>query len=228
MKGEPIKDLNIESITITLCDEMIQMVNDELNVTFTTVSSLNDIKKAFENNKNIEYDSQSYVGYTIINSLLYAIKNDGREVFKVSLKKPAEVIELISGDEKKAVAYAIKNMPDEVALNCIGAFPQYEVGKVYRVDDRFQWKKDGRSKVGLYRVIQPHTSQIDWVPDSTTSLYVQIEDPSIEYPKFVQPTGAHDAYKKGDKVTYKEKHYISLIDSNTWSPEAYPQGWKES
>ena len=37
----------------------------------------------------------------------------------------------------------------------------------------------------------------------------------------------HDAYMTGDKVTFKDKHYESVIDYNVWSPEAYPAGWKE-
>ena len=44
---------------------------------------------------------------------------------------------------------------------------------------------------------------------------------------FVQPTGAHDAYAKGDKVRFNGKVYESLIDSNAYSPSAYPAGWKE-
>ena len=46
-------------------------------------------------------------------------------------------------------------------------------------------------------------------------------------PEFVQPTGTHDAYNKGDKVTFEGKHYISLIDANVYSPAAYPAGWQE-
>ena len=44
---------------------------------------------------------------------------------------------------------------------------------------------------------------------------------------WVHPTGAHDAYKTGDRVTFEGKTYESLIDANTWSPTAYPQGWKQ-
>ena len=43
----------------------------------------------------------------------------------------------------------------------------------------------------------------------------------------VLPTGQHDAYMTGDKVTFNDKHYESIIDYNTWSPEAYPAGWKQ-
>lgn len=53
-------------------------------------------------------------------------------------------------------------------------------------------------------------------------------DPGTEtYPDFVKPTGAHDAYKKGDIVRYNGKLYQSLIDANTYSPDEYPQGWQE-
>ena len=46
-------------------------------------------------------------------------------------------------------------------------------------------------------------------------------------PEWVQPTGAHDAYQTGDTVTFEGQEYKSLIDGNTWSPTAYPQGWEK-
>lgn len=46
------------------------------------------------------------------------------------------------------------------------------------------------------------------------------------WPQWVQPTGAHDAYNTGDKVTYNGKHYQSTINGNVWSPDAYPAGWQ--
>lgn len=51
------------------------------------------------------------------------------------------------------------------------------------------------------------------------------EEPT--YPEFVQPTGAHDAYNTGDRVTYNGKVYESLIDANVYSPDTYPAGWRE-
>ena len=47
-----------------------------------------------------------------------------------------------------------------------------------------------------------------------------------EWPAWVQPTGAHDCYNTGDKVTYNGQHYVSKLDGNVWSPEAYPSGWE--
>lgn len=53
------------------------------------------------------------------------------------------------------------------------------------------------------------------------------EQPTEEYPEYKQPTGAHDAYKIGDKITYKGEHYECIFDGCVWNPEEYPQGWKE-
>lgn len=47
-----------------------------------------------------------------------------------------------------------------------------------------------------------------------------------EYPEFVQPTGAHDAYNTGDIVKYNGVLYKSLIDGNVWAPDVYPAGWE--
>jgi len=47
------------------------------------------------------------------------------------------------------------------------------------------------------------------------------------YPIWSRPTGAHDAYNVGDIVMYNGVKYECLMDGNTYSPEEYPQGWKE-
>ena len=45
-------------------------------------------------------------------------------------------------------------------------------------------------------------------------------------PDYRQPTGGHDAYKTGDRVTWNGAIYESTIDGNVWSPDAYPDGWQ--
>ena len=52
-------------------------------------------------------------------------------------------------------------------------------------------------------------------------------EPVDEYPEYVAPSGAHDAYNTGDKVTYNGKKYVCKMDSCVWSPDVYPQGWEE-
>lgn len=55
----------------------------------------------------------------------------------------------------------------------------------------------------------------------------EVEEPETEeYPQYVQPTGAHDAYNSGDKRTYNGKKYICKINGCVWTPDAYPQGWE--
>jgi hypothetical protein len=48
---------------------------------------------------------------------------------------------------------------------------------------------------------------------------------AVGYPAWVQPTGAHDAYKVGDRVSFNGANYESTIAGNVWSPTAYPAGW---
>ena len=69
---------------------------------------------------------------------------------------------------------------------------------------------------------------------TTPILYTQVAFDASKHQAFKfnviagdQVTGAHDAYKKGDKVKFEGKIYESLIDANTYSPSAYPAGWKE-
>ena len=114
---------------------------------------------------------------------------------------------------------AATNLNDGDALQAVGLFQQWVVEHNYVVGERLQYKNV------LYRVVQAHTSQADWTPDITPAMFVVVS--LDEWPEFVQPTGAHDAYNKGDKVTFNGKHYISLIDANVYSPAAYPAGWQE-
>ena len=52
-------------------------------------------------------------------------------------------------------------------------------------------------------------------------------EPTDEWPEYVQPTGAHDAYQVGDKITWNGKHYICIFANCVWSPADYPAGWQE-
>lgn len=55
----------------------------------------------------------------------------------------------------------------------------------------------------------------------------ETEEPGDKWPEYKQPTGAHDAYRVGDKITYNGKHYTCVLDGCVWSPDTYPQGWQE-
>lgn len=55
----------------------------------------------------------------------------------------------------------------------------------------------------------------------------QPAEPADEYPKYKQPTGAHDAYQVGDKITWDGGHYECIFAGCVWNPTEYPQGWKK-
>ena len=112
---------------------------------------------------------------------------------------------------------SVEGVDDEVAINIPALFDPWNPG--------IDVVKDERRYFGgkVYKCLQPHRTQADWTPDVTPALWKVVS--LDEWPEWVQPTGAHDAYNIGDKVTYSGKHYVSVIDGNVWSPEAYPTGW---
>ena len=106
-------------------------------------------------------------------------------------------------------------MSDEAALDSIELIAPWRIKEYVNAGDRRRF--DGV----LYKCVQAHTTQADWTPDITPALWVVV---SIEeYPEWVQPTGAHDAYNIGDKVTYNGNRYVCAVDGNVYAPDVY--GW---
>ena len=67
------------------------------------------------------------------------------------------------------------------------------------------------------------------IPESTPALYKN-RTPSLLIGEWVQPTGGHDAYDKGDKVIYKGVVWTSKIDGNATIPdgdEPYNRYWSK-
>lgn len=127
---------------------------------------------------------------------------------------------------RRALQMFAQSLTDDEAMEISTLYPKYEVGKAYKVDELFTYGVNAVGDPQLYRVVQAHTSQADWTPDVTASLYSPIGLTEEGYPVWSQPTGAHDAYNTGDVVDFNGTLYKSLIDGNTYSPEAYPTGWE--
>lgn len=117
--------------------------------------------------------------------------------------------------EKAAVS-----LSDEDALAGAELFPRWSDTAVYAAGDRVAYEST------LYKCLQAHTAQATWTPADSPSLWVRVDDPTIEWPEWIQPVGATDAYPKGAKVSYAGKHWISTVDSNVWTPGTY--GWDEA
>lgn len=127
---------------------------------------------------------------------------------------------------RKALQMFAATLTDEQAMEVATIYPVWETGRAYAVDDIVSYGTNSVGDPQLYRVVQAHTSQADWTPDSVPALYDAFGLDDTGYPVWSQPTGAHDAYNAGDIVSYNGTLYRSLIDGNTWSPDAYPAGWE--
>ena len=126
---------------------------------------------------------------------------------------------------RKALQMFAASLDDEKALEIATVYDPWKEGKAYAVGEFLTYGENSVGDPQLYKVVQAHTSQADWTPDATASLYSAIGLDDSGYPVWSQPTGAHDAYNTGDIVNYNGTLYKSLIDGNVYSPEAYPAGW---
>lgn len=162
----------------------------------------------YEDGEGIKFDEEKYQE-RIKQKQLDKIKKDQQSMFNSIMKTTM-----------------LKSMDDNQAYQMRYLYSDFDPnGHEYKKDDRFLWSENNK----FYKVLQDHTSQDspDRMPDVAVSLYVEIPDPSIEWPEWKQPTGAHDAYSIGDKVSYNKEHYISQIDGNTTVPGSDERWWKK-
>ena len=116
-----------------------------------------------------------------------------------------------------ALDSVLEILTDEQAETVPDAFPAWAAGIAYAVGVRVRYGGV------LYKCVQAHTSQEDWTPDATPALWTRIGEPGDEWPEWVQPTGAQDAYAMGAKVSHDGAHWTSDVDANVWTPGEY--GW---
>ena len=219
-----------------------QMVNGvnvsdlEFLATIELDGTMEDLEHAIKTNtdpivvKDIVDDKEVEVKYNGYNKLNRLTKeNDWVTISLYSPFNDTESLKVLAGGERLSYDQAVKHresleevsntLDDDTAKDNPWLFAMWEVGKAYKVGDRVQYSSL------LYKCIQAHTSQADWTPDVAVSLWVSVSDPTEEWPEWKQPTGAHDAYALGDKVSHNDKHWTSNIDANTYEPGVY--GWDE-
>ena len=120
---------------------------------------------------------------------------------------------------RKAIDTFAKNQSDKTLIDNKAAFEFWRAGINAEKDKIYRYSEN------IYKCIQPHTTQEDWTPDKVPALFVKIS--LEEYPQWRQPTGAHDAYKKGAKVSDEGKRWISNKDVNIYKPGLVPGDWSE-
>ena len=130
--------------------------------------------------------------------------------------KRSELLKIRAMIEKAAVSLA-----DEDALEAVELFPAWTVGVEYHIESETQPADRVQYDGLLYKCVQSHTSQADWTPSATPALWVQVF--VEEWPEWVQPTGAHDAYEVGAKVSHNGSHWINTKPANVYEPGVW--GW---
>ena len=126
---------------------------------------------------------------------------------------------------RKIIEANSANATDEEAVKAPYIFPAWSGEDVtYAAGARVQYEGVA------YKCLQAHISQAAWTPTDAPSLWAKILIPDPEViPVWEQPDSTNP-YMKGDKVHFPgadDPVYMSTIDNNVWSPEAYPAGWEK-
>ena len=140
-------------------------------------------------------------------------------------RRRADALTLIPALERIAdtvlrSAVVAETMTPEAMRDVAVLFRRYEVGRAYAAGDVFEYEG------ALIEVRSAHTSQADWVPSTTDSLY-KPHYPAGVIPFWVMPTGGHDAPNIGDERRHSDTCWRSLIDGNTTEPGSDPRWWEE-
>jgi hypothetical protein len=113
-----------------------------------------------------------------------------------------------------ATSFIVNTFTDEQAIKVVDLYPfwsgngiRYEVGE--RVKDE---------NYILYKVLTAHTSQEDWKPSLSPSLFAEVlvENPN-EITDWKQPDSTN-GYEKDIVVCHNGKEWKSLVNNNMWEP----------
>lgn len=130
-------------------------------------------------------------------------------------------LEMKVKDFRTRIEEASQTLPDEKAQTNIALYPHWKDDAHYDVNYRVRYNDV------VYKCLQSHDAQSTWTPTDASSLWAKVLVPSPEViPDWEQPDSTNP-YMTGDRVRFNGRVYESTIDNNIWSPDAYPQGWKE-
>lgn len=128
---------------------------------------------------------------------------------------------------RRAIQLWAETLTDESTMMEIAdIYPAWvAASKSYKTGDIFSYGVNSDGETQLYLVLQKHTSQPEWTPDTAVSLYKKVGFNDSGVPIWTQPLGATDAYQIGDKVEHDGKTWESEVANNVWEPGVY--GWHE-
>lgn len=112
---------------------------------------------------------------------------------------------------------------DNTALRMVEFYPEWSAGQAYTAGFKVQYGGT------LYKCLNAHTSQDDWTPDVSPSLFSKVLIPDENVIQEWEQPESTNPYMMGDKVTHNGKTWESLVDNNVWEPGATGTEnlWKE-
>lgn len=116
------------------------------------------------------------------------------------------------------------NLTDEKTMEIADLYPEWAAMKAYSENEIVKYGVNVNGETQLYKVVQAHTSQENWTPDTAASLYKKIGYTEEGVAIWTQPLGNTDAYMKGDIVSFENQLWESTVDNNVWQPGVY--GWE--
>ena len=118
------------------------------------------------------------------------------------------------------VEQAAASLPDKEASEGAALFPRLKGdGSLIKAGNRINWNGTlKRSSVDLWDTAENN-------PDNAPTLWEDIayKDGVRIIPETIT---VGTAFAKGERGWWKDALYESLIDSNVWTPDAYPAGWE--
>lgn len=157
----------------------------------------------------------TYEGYTTF----YRTEIYTGKIYGVAMYKPEKTPEVQSSMVQAAVTVAqiqAQSLTDEQAITVKDIYPVWD-GNGVSYPENYYLTHNGK----LYKVLQAHTSQADWTPDTASSLFAEVlpGQDGAGVGEWVRP-GSTNPYMTGDRVTHNVKTWESLVDNNVWEPGA--------
>lgn len=202
----------------------------ETKVTAYSTVKTGDVNIEVEQ-KTATFNTEKIQGYKIVGSkdgnnylVFEQAQYDAYLAQQQENEEKAKADEMYNELQKQSV---LDNATDEQALVMAQLYNEWDGNSVgYKKEQRVRYNGT------LFKVLQDHTSQSDWTPDTASSLFTKVLVETDEngtqttISEWTQPDSTNP-YNTGDRVTYNGKTYESTIDNNVWAPDAYPAGWTE-
>lgn len=202
----------------------------ETKVTAYSTVKTGDVNIEVEQ-KTATFNTEKIQGYKIVGSkdgnnylVFEQAQYDAYLAQQQENEEKAKACEMYNELQKQSV---LDNATDEQALVMTQLYNEWDGNSVgYKKGQRVRYNGT------LFKVLQDHTSQSDWTPDTASSLFAKVLVETDEngtqttISEWTQPDSTNP-YNTGDRVTYNGKTYESTIDNNVWAPDAYPAGWTE-